>query len=102
MADKEVKTDQTEFSLWHSHEYRSGILCFSMTVSWFLDILIDLYEDTVEVCALRLQTVPGIVSLKHFQESYYAGTGISFFGVPALDLKHYPIKNYFQVRIYHC
>lgn len=26
-------------------------------------ILIDLYEDTVEVCALRLQTVPGIVSL---------------------------------------
>ena len=30
------------------------------------------------------------------RESYYHSAGIKFFGVPAVDLKHYPIHIHFQ------
>ncbi len=30
------------------------------------------------------------------KEIYYSGVGIKFFGVPAIDLKWYPISNHFQ------
>lgn len=29
------------------------------------------------------------------KESYYAGAGIDFLGIPAIDLKHYPINTHF-------
>ena len=30
------------------------------------------------------------------REAYYKGTGIEFYGIPAIDLKHYPINQHFQ------
>ncbi len=30
------------------------------------------------------------------KESYYAHAGIAFMGVPAIDLKHYPINQHFE------
>ena len=29
------------------------------------------------------------------KESYYAGANIDFLGIPAVDLKHYPINSHF-------
>lgn len=64
--------------------YRSTALC--------IRILKDLGITAVVNCAQGEMTDWNYVNTK---ASYYSGANVRFFGIPAIDLKHYPINQHF-------
>ena len=64
--------------------YRSTALCTSILVEMGVTAVLNAAQGTVAGW-----------SYVNTKESYYSRCNITFLGVPALDVKHYPINQHF-------